>query len=178
MEGTWHPPADAWATTRVGRFGTELGFDDLDSLRARSVDDPAWFWDAVVRHLGIPFALPYGQVLDDTDGIPWARWFTGGRTNLADACCDRWAEATPEVEAVVWEGEEGVTRTWSYAQLRAEADGLARLLEHRGVTAGDNVGIFLPMLPETIAAVLAVAKLGAVFVPIFSGYGAEAVRVR
>ena len=178
MEGTWHPPADAWATTRVGRFGSELGFDDLDALRARSVDDPAWFWDAAVRHLGIPFAHPYDEVLDASDGIPWARWFTGGRTNLADACCDRWFEATPEAEAIVWEGEEGTVRTWTYAQLRAEADGLARLLEHRGITAGDTVGIFLPMVPETIAAVLAVAKLGAVFVPIFSGYGAEAVRVR
>jgi acetyl-CoA synthetase len=178
MEGTWHPPADAWATTRVGRFGTELGFHDLDGLRARSVDDPTWFWDAVVRHLGIPFAHPYDEVLDDRDGIPWARWFTGGRTNLADACCDRWVEATPDAEAIVWEGEEGTTRSWTYARLRAEADGLARLLEHRGVTTGDAVGIFLPMVPETIAAVLAVAKLGAVFVPIFSGYGAEAVRVR
>src|SRR5262245_62808199 len=107
MDGTWQPPADAWATTRVGRFGLELGFDDLDALRERSIDDPAWFWDATVQHLGIPFAIPYDEVLDDTDGIPWTRWFTGGRTNLADACCDRWAEATPEAHAIVWEGEEG-----------------------------------------------------------------------
>jgi acetyl-CoA synthetase len=178
VDGTWHPAADAWATTRVGRFGTALGFDGLDALRDRSIEDPAWFWDATVQHLGIPFATPYEQVLDDSDGIPWTRWFTGGLTNLADACCDRWAEATPDAEAIVWEGEEGDTRTWTYAQLRAQADGLAQLLEHRGVGAGDTVGIYLPMLPETAAAVLAVAKLGAVFVPVFSGYGAEAVRVR
>jgi acetyl-CoA synthetase len=178
MDGTWHPPADAWSTTRVGRFGSEHGFDDLESLLARSIDDPAWFWDAAVRHLGIPFATPYEAVLDDSDGIPWTRWFTGGRTNLADACCDRWAELTPEAEAIAWEGEDGEVRSWTYLQLRAQADGLARLLEQRGVSAGDTVGIYLPMLPETIAAVLAVAKLGAVFVPVFSGYGAEAVRVR
>jgi acetyl-CoA synthetase len=178
MEGTWHPSADAWATTRVGRFGSEHGCTDLDELRDRSIDDPVWFWDAVVEHLGIPFAAPYTEVLDDSDGIPWARWFTGGLTNLADACVDRWAEATPEAEAIVWEGEEGATRTWTFAQLRAQADGLAHLLERRGVTAGDTVGIYLPMVPETAAAVMAVAKLGAVFVPVFSGYGAEAVRVR
>ena len=117
-------------------------------------------------------------MLDESAGIPWTTWFTGGRTNLADACCDRWAAATPDRDALVWEGEEGTTRTWTYAQLRAEADGLAQLLEARGVGEGDTVGIYLPMLPETIAAVLAVAKLGAVFVPVFSGYGAEAVRVR
>jgi acetyl-CoA synthetase len=178
MDGTWLPPEDAWATTRVGRFGGQHGCGDLGTLHARSIDDPAWFWDAVVQHLGIPFAVPYEDVLDESDGIAWTRWFTGGRTNLADACCDRWAEATPEAEAIVWEGEEGDVRTWSYAQLRAQADGLARLLEHRGVATGDTVGIYLPMLPETIAAVLAVAKVGAIFVPIFSGYGAEAVRVR
>jgi acetyl-CoA synthetase len=174
----WHPPAGAWETTRVGRFGTAHGETDLDGLRRRRLDDPVWFWDAVVDHLGIPFTTPYDRVLDDSAGIPWTTWFTGGRTNLADACCDRWAARRPDADAVVWEGEEGTTRTWSYAELRAHADGLAHLLEARGVRTGDAVGIYLPMLPETIAAVLAVAKLGAVFVPVFSGYGAEAVRVR
>ena len=58
MSGAWHPPADAWATTNVGRFGTQHGIADLDALRARSIDDPAWFWDAVVEFLGIPFTHP------------------------------------------------------------------------------------------------------------------------
>lgn len=178
MSGSWHPPDDAWATTNVGRFGSRHGLADLPSLLARSIDDPVWFWNAVVEFLGIPFATPYSSVLDVDRGIPWATWFNGGELNLADACCDRWAAATPEADAIVWEGEDGEARTWTYADLRSHADGLAQLLASRGVGAGDAVGIFLPLLPETIAAVLAVAKLGAVFVPVFSGYGAEAVRVR
>lgn len=178
MTGTWRPPVDAWATTNVGRFGSRHGLRDLDALRRRSVDDPAWFWDAVVEFLGIPFTTPYSSVLDDSRGIPWTTWFGGGRTNLADACCDRWAAATPDAQAVVWEGEEGHARAWTFAELRAQADGLAALLAARGVGPGDAVGVFLPLVPETIATVLAVAKLGAVFVPVFSGYGAEAVRVR
>jgi acetyl-CoA synthetase len=178
MSAAWQPPADAWATTRVGRFGTEHGLDDLGALRRRSTDDPDWFWDAVVEHLGLPFSTPYTAVADRTGGAPWTTWFTGGRTNLADACCDRWAATSPDADAVVWEGEEGDTRTWTFAELRAQTDALAHLLAERGVASGDAVGVFLPMLPETIAAVLAVAKLGAVFVPVFSGYGAEAVRVR
>ena len=178
MSGAWQPPADAWATTNVGRFGSAHGIGDLRTLRARSVEDLAWFWDAVVAHLGIPFTTPYDAVLDTSCGVPWTTWFTDGRTNLADACCDRWAREVPGAAALVWEGEEGTVRTWTYAELRAQADGLAALLRERGVGAGDAVGIFLPMLPETVAAVLAVAKLGAVFVPVFSGYGAEAVRVR
>ena len=176
--GAWHPRSDAWASTNVGRFGSLHGCADLDALRARSIEDPSWFWDAVVDFLGIPFLTPYGSVLDDSGGIPWTTWFNGGSLNFASVCCDRWATATPDAEALVWEGEEGVTRSWSYAELRAEADGLAHLLTERGVGVGDAVGIFLPLLPETVAAVLAVAKLGAVFVPVFSGYGADAVRVR
>jgi acetyl-CoA synthetase len=178
VSGGWEPPADAWATTNVGRFGTAHGLADLDTLRARSIDDPEWFWAAVVGFLGIPFSTPFSSVLDASRGIPWTTWFDGGRTNLADACCDRWAAATPDAPALVWEGEEGHERTWTYAELRAHADALAHLLVEDGVTAGDAVGIFLPLVPETIAAVLAVAKVGAVFVPVFSGYGAEAVRVR
>jgi len=178
MSAAWQPPADAWATTNVGRFGARHGLADLEALRRRSIEDPTWFWDAVVEHLGLPFSTPYTSVLDDRRGIAWTTWFDGGRTNLADACCDRWAAATPEAPAVVWEGEEGHTRTWTFAELRAQADALAALLAERGVGAGHAVGIFLPLVPETIAAVLACAKLGATFVPVFSGYGAEAVRVR
>jgi acetyl-CoA synthetase len=178
MTIAWYPPADAWDTTRVGRFATDHDIADIDALRRRSTEDPEWFWDAVVAHLEIPFSAPYTAVADRSAGAPWTTWFVGGRTNLAAACCDRWAAATPHADAVVWEGEEGATRTWTYSELRAEVDGVAQLLAGRGVGEGDTVGVFLPMVPETIAAVLAVAKLGAVFVPVFSGYGTEAVRVR
>ena len=79
---------------------------------------------------------------------------------------------------MVWEGEEGEVRTLTWTELRALTDRIASGLAARGVQAGDAVGLFLPMMPETVAALLAVAKLGAVFLPIFSGYGADAVAVR
>jgi acetyl-CoA synthetase len=78
----------------------------------------------------------------------------------------------------VWEGENGEVRSLTYAELRREVDALARLLLERGVAKGDTVGIFMPMVPETPAAFLAIAKIGAVALPIFSGYGADAVAVR
>ncbi|GIU89078.1 MAG: hypothetical protein KatS3mg010_0177 [Acidimicrobiia bacterium] len=80
--------------------------------------------------------------------------------------------------AVLWEGEEGAVRSLTWTELRALTDRIAAGLAARGVGAGDAVGLFLPMLPETVAALLAVAKLGAIFLPIFSGYGADAVAVR
>ncbi|MGH9246467.1 MAG: AMP-binding protein [Acidimicrobiales bacterium] len=177
-EVVWRPDAERARGTNVGRFMAAHGIDEFDELRRQSIDDPEWFWDAVVRFLDLPFAEPYKEVLDTSDGIPWARWFVGGRLNLAAACVDRWADATPHTAAVVWEGEDGNVRTWTYQELRAQVDALAGLLAERGIEEGDAVGIFLPMVPEVVAACFAVAKLGATFLPIFSGYGPEAIAVR
>ena len=169
----WFPgdPAD----TNLGRFMAAEGIGDFNALRSRSVDEPEWFWDAVVAFLGVPFATPYTSVVDTSRGAPWATWFNGGRLNVAELCLDRHAAARPDGPALVWEGEDGEVRRWTWAQLRAEADGLAALLAERGVGAGDRVGIFMPMVPETVAALFGVMKIGAAFLPLFSGYGAPAV---
>ena len=68
----------------MGRFGTSVGHGSLAGLHAASIADPAWFWDAVVEHLGLPFPVPYRDVLDSSAGLPWTTWFDGGRTNLAE----------------------------------------------------------------------------------------------
>ena len=175
MEGkpVWFP-ADP-AATNLGRFMAAEGIESFRALRDRSVDDPEWFWDAVVRFLDVPFATPYTSVLDTSRGVPWATWFNGGRLNVADLCLDRHAAARPAGRALVWEAEDGAVRHWTWAELRAEADGLATLLAERGVGEGDRVGVFMPMLPETVAALFGIMKVGAVFLPLFSGYGAAAV---
>ncbi len=174
----WSPTDEYVERANVTRFMRAHGIETYEDLVERSVADVAWFWDAVVRDLGIEFLAPYEQVLDVSRGVEWATWFGGGRVNLADQCVDRWAAATPEALAVAWEGEDGVVRRWSYADLRRETDRLARALRRLGVEARDAVGIFLPMLPETVAAVMACSKIGAIWVPIFSGFGTDAVAVR
>ena len=180
QEIAWKPSAELLAGSNVARFMAAHGIEAFDELLARSIDDPEWFWDAVVRFLGLRWSEPYEHVLDVSDGFPWARWFTGGRLNIAVSCVDRHAE-DPEVcdrPAIVWEGEEGATRELSWEELRSLTDRVASGLAARGVAAGDAVGLFLPMIPETVAVLMAVAKLGAVFLPIFSGYAADAVAVR
>jgi acetyl-CoA synthetase len=171
-EPVWFPKDPA--ATNVGRFMAAHGIDRFDDLVARSIDEPEWFWAAVVDFLGLPFTRRWDTVLDTHDGIPWATWFTGGRLNFAEACL-RHPGHRP---AIVWEGEDGEVRTWTYEELHAQVDGLCTLLTEQGIGTGDRVGIFMPMLPETVAALLAVAKLGAVFLPLFSGYGAAAVAGR
>jgi acetyl-CoA synthetase len=174
----WSPTAAYVERANVTRFMRRHGIETYEELVGRSVGDIAWFWDAVVDDLGLPWFTPYERVLDTSDGVAWTRWFVGGTTNVAYACVDVWAERTPDAVALRWEGEDGETRTWSYAELRVETDALAAGLRARGVGAGDTVGLFLPMLPETIAAVMACAKLGAIWVPIFSGFGPDAVAAR
>jgi len=174
----WKPSEEYLSRANVTRFMRAHDIDTYEHLVRRSVDDIAWFWDAVVQDLGIEFFRPYTQVVDTSRGIEWPTWFGGGSVNLAHNCVDRWAERTPDAIAVIWEGEEGTTRRVSYRELREMSDRLANGLVSLGVGDGDAVGIFLPMSPEAVVAVMACSKLGAVWLPIFSGFGTDAIATR
>jgi len=174
----WSPSPEHVERANVTRFMRALGIGGYDELVRRSVDDIEWFWDAVVRDLDLEFLEPYERVLDISNGIEWATWFGGGRVNVAHQCVDRWATRTPDAPAVIWESEDGDVRRWTYSELRATTDRLARALLSLGVLGGDAVGIFLPMAPEIVASVMACSKIGAIWVPIFSGFGPDAVGAR
>jgi acetyl-CoA synthetase len=177
-EVIWTPTEEYVERANVTRFMRAHGIGSYEELVKRSRDDIEWFWDAVVKDLGIEFFEPYERVLDLSRGKPWATWFVGGRINQAHNCLDRWAERTPEAPALIWEGEDGSVRRVTYAELRAMTDRLAHGLRDLRVGRGDRVGIFMPLAPETVAATLACAKLGAIYLPIFSGYAADAVATR
>jgi acetyl-CoA synthetase len=165
--------------SRLRKFMEANGLASLSELQRWSVEDVSRFWDAVVRDLGLEFFTPYERVLDLSDGVAWAHWFVGGRYNYVHNALDRHSRGdAAQRTALVWEGEDETTRRWSYAELLAETDRLAHGLRRIGVGPGDRVGIFLPMLPETVAATLACGKLGAIYTPIFSGYAAPAVASR
>jgi acetyl-CoA synthetase len=174
----WSPDEGDIERANVTRLMRILGIDTFRELSARSVADIAWFWDAVVRDIDIEFSTPYERVVDLSHGPEWATWFTGGRTNVARQCIDRWSERTPDAVAVVWEGEDGDVREASFAALRAMTDTLATTLLELGVTRGDTVAIFMPMAIETVAALMGCSKIGATWVPIFSGFGPDAVAAR
>src|SRR5262249_45693108 len=171
----WRPDDALLRESNVARFMAAESIDSFATLVRRSIDEPDWFWDAVVRFLGLPFDTPYTQVLDTAAGIEWAKWFVGGRCNAATMCLARLPADAP---AVVWEGEDASTCTLTGDELRALPGRIAHGLAARGVGAGDAIGLFMPMIPETVAALFAIASLGAVFLPIFSGYGADAVTIR
>ncbi|MCA1812861.1 MAG: AMP-binding protein [Halobacteriales archaeon] len=177
-ELAWVPPPERVARANVTQFMKRHGIATLPELVARSQAEPEWFWRAVEQDLGFFWAEPYTHVLDTSRGKPWAQWFVGGKTNLTANCVDRWAKLKPDKVALAWEGEDGDTRRWTYADLQRNVNQLAGALRQRGIGPGDAVGVHLPMLPETACALLAIAKLGALFVPLFSGFGAEAIAKR
>ena len=172
-ELAWRPSPAYVDGSTLKPFLEAHGLADYEALCARADGDPAWFWNTVIEHFPIRFIKPYERVMDDSRGAPWTRWCVGGTTNIVLNCLDAhtdWAR-----QAVVWEGEDGEVRSWTLAELAAETARLAGALRGLGLGRGDAVGLFLPMLPETVAAFFAVAKIGGVVVPLFSGFGAGAI---
>ncbi|MFY9488761.1 MAG: AMP-binding protein [Solirubrobacterales bacterium] len=176
----WTPTPQYVSEANVSRLIRKAGVDDVDQLRRWSTDDIARYWQLVVEDLEIPFSRPYERVLDDSRGPQWSQWFVGGEINMTAVCVDRWT-ADPETAArpaLIAQAEDGSVETLSFAELRREIDLLARGLARLGVERGDRVGVFLPMTPRAVIASYAVAKLGAIYLPIFSGFAATAVASR
>lgn len=174
----WRPTPDYIERSRLRRFIRDVGAANLEELHERAVADPAWFWERAVADIGVRFDPPASQTLDLERGIEWARWFPGAGFNYVRRAVDERAAEAPDEAALAWEGEDAATRELTRADLRREVDRAAWALERLGVGRGDRVGIFLPMIPEVAIAALACGKLGAIYTPIFSGYGAPAVAAR
>jgi acetyl-CoA synthetase len=175
----WRPSADYVKRANVTRLMRAHGIEDIGELRRRSVEDVEWYWDAVVKDLGLEFSTPYDKVLDTSRGVPWATWFGGGRINLVWNCVDRWAHSdAKDRTAIIGESETGGVESLTYKQLHKQIDWLAAGLLEMGVGKGDAVGVFMPMRPEAAVAAYAVMKIGAIYMPIFSGFAAHAVAAR
>jgi acetyl-CoA synthetase len=175
----WRPTPEVIERARLTRLMRSLGVRSLAELQRRSVEDPEWYWNGVVKDLGLRWLTPYTRVLDDSRGPAWPRWFPGGRLNFSDNCLDRNLDAgRARKPAVIWESDDGQTRTLTYAELAREVNRLANALRALGIAEGDRVGIFLPMSPEAVIATLAVVRIGAIYTPCFSGFGAQAVASR
>jgi acetyl-CoA synthetase len=178
-EIAWRPSRDYVENSRLRAFMRQHDIADYADLLRRSTTDLDWFWRAVLDDLHIEFYEPYTHVLDTSAGIPWTRWCVGGRLNIVHNCLDKWiGTATEQRTAVRWEGEEGVTRSLTYGELHGEVNRCANALRQLGIVKGDRVALFMPMCPEQVVAFFAVIKLGAMVLPLFSGYGAEAVATR
>src|SRR5260370_15307910 len=172
----WKPTQRQIERTNVWQLMERLGITDREEFLRYSVDHLEEFWGRLVDHIGIEWFRPYDNVLDASRGVEWAQWFTGGQLNIAHNCLDRHADAGKI--AIRAEAEDGATRIISFRELQREVNQLANALAALGVQKGDRVALCMPMVPEVVTILYACFKLGAIAVPIFSGFGPSAIAAR
>ncbi|MHB8777657.1 MAG: AMP-binding protein [Anaerolineales bacterium] len=152
---------------------------DFDALMQRSTREVAWFTDAIFKYLDIQFYKPYTKVVDLSNGIQFPKWCADGTMNIVHNCVDKRRDTGEgSRKAVVFESEEGIVKTLTYEELYREVNKAANALRSLGLGKGDAIGIFMPMTPEIVIALLAIAKIGGIILPLFSGYGAGAIASR
>ena len=178
-EIAWRPTAEYIDRSRLKAFIDRHHLQGYDELLARSTSDPEWFWRAVLDDLSIEFYEPYTKVMDTSRGVAWTRWCVDGRLNIVHNCLDRWM-GTPAADrhAFRWETEDGKSGHSTYRDVWHSVNHCAAGLDAIGVRKGDRVALFMPMCPELVVTFFAVMRLGGVVLPLFSGYGADAIATR
>ncbi|RYJ13839.1 acetyl-CoA synthetase [Halogeometricum borinquense] len=183
------PTREFVESTNVYEFMQEYGIEDYDELIRRTCTDVdgvaesgvEWFWDELVEYLDIDFYEDYDAVRDDTDGPQFSEWYPGGSINVAHNVVDKHAAPDSETRnnvALIWEGEPGDERKITYHDLHRESNRVANVLESYGIETGDTVGLYMPMVPEVVSILYGCLKVGAIAVPIFSGFGVDATATR
>ena len=183
------PDQEFVESTNVWAFMQEHDIADYEELIERTTGDVEgepesgvdWFWEILPEYLGIEWDEEPETVRDDSDGPQFTDWYPGGELNVAHNVVDRWADPASETRnkvATIWEGEDGDVREVTFHELHRQANQVANELEARGVGTGDTVGLYMPMVPEVVSILYGCFKVGAIAVPIFSGFGVDAIATR
>src|SRR5947209_8066231 len=155
-EFVWRPTPELIAQSNLKHFMDHHNLASLDELQQRSTTDLAWFWGAVLKQLDI--RCDYQRIVDLSRGIAWPSWCVGGQLNIVESCL----RERPKI-AIRYENEVGEIRTMMYAELRREVNKAANYLRALGLGKGDVVGVFMPMNPECVVAMLAIIQIGGIF---------------
>jgi acetyl-CoA synthetase len=175
----WRPRPEDLESSKAARFMRRHGLADAEALRARAARDPEWFYPAIIGDLGVEWFRGWDQLRDDSRGLPWTEWFLGGKLNLVHNVLDRHLrDGRGPQRAVVAEDESGAVTTLTYDDLNTRVCRFAGALALLGVGVGDAVGFYLPMTADVVVALLGCLKIGAVPVPVFAGFGPDALAAR
>jgi acetyl-CoA synthetase len=181
-------PSGKYLESRVVDFMNRHGISDWKELIKRSNEDTEWFWQEALDYMGFQWHKPYTKLMDSSKGFEWTKWFVDGELNIISNTLDwhleegKVAGARKSVgrnhPALIWEGEDGRSRKLTYGELSTMTSKIASLLLKLNVKSGDAVGIYMPMVPEVVAVLFACFKIGAVAVPVFSGFGPHSLAAR
>src|SRR5574341_618648 len=161
-----HPSAEITARAHI---------PDYDATYRQSIADPEGFWEGIAKEL--TWFSPWQRVLEWN--YPWAKWFVGATCNISYNCLDRHVKTWRKNKvAVIWVGEQGEERVFTYAELFRQVSRCANALKALGLKRGDRVTIYLPKIPEQIVAMLACARIGVVHSVVYSGFSAPALASR
>ena len=175
----WRPPKEVVSNANVTSFMEKHGFKSYKELVEASTRDIKWFWDNRPEWIGVEWFKEPQEVVDLSKGPEWAKWYIGGKLNAAYNTVDLPAKRYgASKEAFTWVGEDGAEKRVTYGELRDTVWRFAGYLKEIGVGKGDVVAIYAPMIPESIAAMLAALEIGAIASPIFSGFAPSAVAQR
>jgi acetyl-CoA synthetase len=163
------PPVEFAARAR-------LKADELERLRREAREDPLGYWANLARET-LLWNKPFTQVIDESCA-PNYRWFTDGELNVSVNCLDRHLSERAEKKAIIFEGEDGEVRELTYGQLHAEVSRFANALRQSGIEPGDRVVVYMPLVPETVVAMQACARIGAVHSVVFGGFSALSLKDR
>lgn len=179
-KAVWFPSDDYIKKTRLYQLMSQSGFTSYDDYYKYSIRDISSFWDSAIKSLNIEWYQPYDQVLDLSNGIMYPEWFVNGKLNVVHNALDKWAlnESTKNENALIWESDDGEIVSYTFFELYEEVNRVANGLVALGLKEKDIVTIYMPMIPETVIAMLAISKIGAIFSPAFSGYKSDAVATR
>jgi len=174
----WYPPKELVESANVKQFMDSEGFSDYKDLVKKSTEDIEWWWSKAVEVLNVEWFKEYEKVYDMSKGIEWTDWFVNGEINIVHNVLDRHKSKRRNKLAFIWQGEDGEVKKYTYLELYREVNRFANVLKSFGVKKGDVVAMYIPMLPETVVTMLAAMKIGAIAMPIFSGFSAGAVATR
>ncbi len=176
-EVVWRPTEEDISRSNLKAFMDRHSVSSYEELLERSATDPAWFTEALLQFLDIRFQRPYSKVVDLSRGIQLPKWCVDGQLNITATCLDKWLAdpTTSRRVAVIAEAEDGTARRLTYAELAAEVNRCSNALRALGFGKGDPIGLFMPMTLEIVVAFLAIARIGGIVLPLFSGFGAGAV---
>ena len=170
QESRLFPPSDQFLE------GCEINsMAAYQELYDKAAADPVQFWGDLAKE-DLHWFEAFDKTLDWKE--PYAEWFVGGKTNVSYNCLDRNLAENADKTAIIWEGEPGDVRTFTYRELHSEVSRLANAFKKAGVEQGDVVSIYMPMVPELAFAMLACARIGAVHSVIFAGFSAESIADR